>query len=240
MAFTDNKVPIYDAEAPQSHGPSLTLEDFELIEKLGKGSFGSVFLVTRKGDPNKTYYAMKILEKDKVFQQNLLRYAKTERNVLCLAQHQFIVGMKYAFQSTSRLYLIMQYCPGGDMGMALAKDRRFDMKYVKTYACEIILALEYLHKQKIIFRDLKPDNVVFDEDGHACLTDFGLSKQGIGAGDTSTSFCGSVAYLAPEMLRRSGHTRSIDWYLLGVLLYEMCVGVPPYFNTDKAKLFENI
>ena len=81
---------------------------------------------------------------------------------------------------------------------------------------------------------------MFDEDGHACLTDFGLSKQGIGTHDTSSSFCGSVAYLAPEMLRRSGHTRSIDWYLLGVLIYEMLVGVPPYFNTDKAKLFENI
>jgi serine/threonine protein kinase len=134
----------------------------------------------------------------------------------------------------------MQYCPGGDMGMLLAKERRFTIELVTVYAAEIVLALEYLHKQKIIFRDLKPDNVVFDEDGHALLTDFGLSKQGIGGSDMSSSFCGSVAYLAPEMLRRSGHTRSIDWYLLGVLIYEMLVGVPPYFNTDKAKLFENI
>ena len=126
---------------------------------------------------------MKILEKDKVFQQNLLRYAKTEKNVLQLASHPFIVGLHWAFQSPSRLYLIMQYCPGGDMGMALAKDRRFTIDTVTVYAAEIVLAIEYLHQNKIIFRDLKPDNVIFDEDGHALLTDFGLSKQGIGTHD---------------------------------------------------------
>lgn len=126
------------------------------------------------------------------------------------------------------------------MGMALAKNRRFPVELAKVYAAEIVLAIEYLHNQNIIFRDLKPDNVVFDSDGHAMLTDFGLSKTGVGSQDTSSSFCGSVAYLAPEMLRRTGHTRSIDWYLLGVLIYEMLVGVPPYFNTSKSKLFENI
>lgn len=94
----------------------LTLESFEIIEKLGKGSFGSVFLVRKKDDPEKKNYAMKVLEKDKVLAQNLIRYAKTERNVLCLAKHQFIVGLEFAFQTTSRLYLIMEYCPGGDMG----------------------------------------------------------------------------------------------------------------------------
>lgn len=134
----------------------------------------------------------------------------------------------------------MEYCPGGDMGQALAKHRRFELDIAKIYAAEIVLAIEYLHKNEIIFRDLKPDNVVFDESGHALLTDFGLSKTGMGAASVSNSFCGSVAYLAPEMLRRAGHTKSIDWYLLGVLIYEMLVGVPPYFNPDKAVLFKNI
>jgi len=138
------------------------LESFEVIEKLGKGSFGSVFLVKKKDDPNQTPYAMKVLEKDKVLAQNLIRYAKTERNVLCLAKHQFIVGLEFAFQTTSRLYLIMEYCPGGDMGQALAKHRRFEIDLARIYAAEIVLALEYLHKNEIIFRDLKPDNVVFD------------------------------------------------------------------------------
>ena len=112
----------------------------------------------------------------------------------------------------------MDYAPGGDMGMARAKNRRFPVELAKVYAAEIVLAIEYLHNQNIIFRDLKPDNVVFDNEGHAMLTDFGLSKTGVGSHDTSSSFCGSVAYLAPEMLRRTGHTRSIDWYLLGVLI----------------------
>ena len=228
------------AAASQAKPGKVSLDNFEIIEPLGKGSFGSVFLVIKKGENPKKYYAMKILEKDKVLSQNLVRYARTERNVLSLASHQFIVGLNFAFQSKSRLYLIMDYAPGGDMGMSLANHRRFQVDLARVYAAEIVLALEYLHKKDIIFRDLKPDNVVFDSEGHAMLTDFGLSKTGVGSSDVSQSFCGSVAYLAPEMLRRSGHSRSIDWYLLGVLIYEMLVGVPPYFNTSKSKLFEQI
>ena len=228
------------ATLPLLGGVALTIEDFEIYDKLGKGSFGSVYMVKKKDDFKGTNYALKVLEKDKVFAQNLIRYAKTERNVLSLAKHQFIVGLNFAFQSQSRLYLIMDYCPGGDMGQALAKHRRFDIELARVYAAEIVLAIEYLHKNEIIFRDLKPDNVVFDEDGHALLTDFGLSKTGMGATTVSTSFCGSVAYLAPEMIRRAGHNKSIDWYLLGVLIYEMLVGVPPYFNPDKNILFKNI
>jgi serine/threonine protein kinase len=102
------------------------------------------------------------------------------------------------------------------------------------------LAIQDLHKRDIIFRDLKPDNVVIDPEGHAQLTDFGLSKEGVLDNISAKSFCGSVAYLAPEMLRRSGHGKSVDWYLLGVLLYEMLVGQPPYFCHNKEQLFYNI
>jgi len=110
----------------------------------------------------------------------------------------------------------------------------------KIYTAEVLLALEDLHKRDIIFRDLKPDNVVLDEDGHAMLTDFGLSKEGVSDNISSKSFCGSVAYLAPEMLKKSGHGKSVDWYLLGVLIYEMLVGMPPYFSNNRDKLFKNI
>ena len=117
------------------------------------------------------------------------------------------------------------------MGKLLGKERKFTEDRARKYAAEILLALEDLHKRDIIYRVLKPDNVVLDEEGHACLTDFGLSKEGVEEGAKGAkSFCGSVAYLAPEMLRRAGHGKSVDWYLLGVLIYEMCIGCPPYFS----------
>jgi len=177
------------------------LSSFLIIDRLGKGSFGNVFLVKKKvGD--QTPYAMKILEKSKVMQNNLIKYAMTERNVLCFTKHPFIIGLNYAFQSKERLYLILDFCPGGDMGMALSKQRRYKESEARMYACEILTAIEYLHRNEIVFRDLKPDNIVFDSEGHACLTDFGLSKEGMSQDMQSTSFCGSVAYLAPEMLKR--------------------------------------
>jgi serine/threonine protein kinase len=119
------------------------------------------------------------------------------------------------------------------MSRALQKDRRFSEERARNYMVELMLAIEDLHKRDIIFRDLKPDNVVFDIDGHALLTDFGLSKEGVLNNSQARSFCGSPAYLAPEMLKRSGHGKSVDWYLLGVLLYEMLVGIPPYYSNNK-------
>jgi hypothetical protein len=198
---------------------------------LGKGSFGEVYLVEKKN--LKQLYAMKVLSKDKIMAQNLVKYAMTERNVLSITNHPFIVKLNYAFQSTDRLFLILEYCPGGDLAEHLMKEKKFPEERAKIYLCEIILALEDLHKRDIIFRDLKPDNVVLDAEGHALLTDFGLSKEGVLDNKGAKSFCGSIAYLAPEMLKRTGHGKSVDWYLLGVLFYEMLVGVPPYFTNNK-------
>jgi len=122
----------------------------------------------------------------------------------------------------------------GDLGKILQRERKLQEERARYYICEVLLALEDLHKRDIIYRDLKPDNVVIDKEGHAQLTDFGLSKEGIlDSAQGAKSFCGSVAYLAPEMLKRVGHGKSVDWYLLGVLLYEMLVGCPPYFSPNK-------
>jgi serine/threonine protein kinase len=176
---------------------------------------------------------MKILNKKQILGNNLVKYAKTERDVLTYTKHPFIVGLKYAFQTPEKLFLLLDYAPGGNMSRALHKDRRFTEERARWYMCELMLALEELHKRDIIFRDLKPDNVVFDEDGHALLTDFGLAKEAIMNNNAARSFCGSPAYLAPEMLKRSGHGKSVDWYLLGVLLYEMLVGIPPYYSNNK-------
>ena len=246
--FKEGKHCIISPSSPLTHesNPEATPCEIEHIGPksfipimiLGRGSFGEVYLVQKK--TTSKYYAMKVLQKSKLMGQNLVKYARTERNVLSYTKHSFIVGLNYAFQTKSKLFLILDYCPGGDLGHVLVREKRFDEHRAKMYLAEIVLALEDLHRRDIIFRDLKPDNVVIDEQGHALLTDFGLSKEGICDNKGAKSFCGSIAYLAPEMLKRSGHGKSVDWYLCGVLLYEMLVGVPPYFTQDKDQMFYNI
>ncbi len=216
------------------------LESYEALKLLGKGSFGEVYLVRHK--ETQELYAMKIIQKTKIMSQNLVRYAITEKKVMAQTNHPFIVKLRSAFQTKERLFLIMDYCPGGDLSQYLARERRFSEDRARLYVAEIVLAIEDLHKRNIIYRyyivfsrsrDLKPDNIVLDQDGHAMLTDFGLSKEGIDGPEAARSFCGSIAYLAPEILKRTGHGKSVDWYLLGVLLYEMLFGQPPYFSSSR-------
>jgi ankyrin repeat protein len=212
--------------------------DFKAVAQLGKGSFGEVYLVEKKDSG--VLYALKVLKKEKIIGSNLIRYAFAERNITLNITHPFIVKLNFAFQTPDKLAMVMDYCPHGDLGMHISREKRFSEAKAKFYACEVLLALEELHRHGIIFRDLKPDNVVLDALGHARLTDFGLSKEGVNEGQLTKSFCGSVAYLAPEMLKRTGHSRSVDWYLFGVLLYEMLVGAPPYYSTSREQLFNNI
>ena len=134
----------------------------------------------------------------------------------------------------------MEFAPGGDLGGQIKARKKLTEEDAKLYIAEIILGIEFLHKNKIIFRDLKPENIVLTEDGHAKLTDFGLSKENMGEGDQSKSFVGSIAYLAPEILNKKPHTRTLDWYLVGVLLYEMIVGIPPFYSNNRRELFNNI
>ena len=216
----------------------ITPSSFVCLAMLGKGSFGEVYLVQKINTQEK--FAMKVLRKERIMSQNLLKYAMAERNVLSLSNHPFIVKLNYAFQTSSKLFLILDYCSGGDLGKHLFFEKRFEEKRAKFYICEVLLALENLHKRDIIFRDLKPDNVVLDEEGHCKLTDFGLSKEGVFDSTGAKSFCGSIAYLAPEMLKKQGHGKAVDWYLLGVLFYEMLVGITPYFTGKKEEIFYNI
>jgi len=173
-----------EERSEQAVGP----KNFKAVMKLGQGSFGVVYLVeklrfesSKPSEPIKTgkFYAMKILNKKQILGQNLVKYAKTERDVLTYTNHPFIVGLKYAFQTPEKLFLLLDYAPGGNMSRSLQKDRRFTEDRARYYLAEILLSLEDLHKKDIIFRDLKPDNIVFDQDGHAMLTDFGLSKEGV-------------------------------------------------------------
>ena len=213
------------------HEEKVGPHSFIVHQVLGKGSFGEVYLVEKLSSHK--LYAMKVLSKGQIMSQNLVKYALTERDVLSITNHPFIVRLNYAFQTNRKLFLILDYCQGGDLSEYIEKEKRFSEDRARIYLSEILLALEDLHKRDIIYRDLKPDNVVLDEEGHALLTDFGLSKQGIMDNFAAKSFCGSVAYLAPEMIKRSGHGKAVDWYLFGVLMYEMLVGQPPYFHKDK-------
>ena len=245
--FNENNSSIKDnnitKEENNSNAKSNTKEkigpnNFICLALLGQGSFGEVYLVNKKY--TNEYYAMKVLDKKKIEQQNIFKYAMTERNVLSIINFPFIVKLNYAFQTKEKLFLLLDYCPGGDLSKQLQIQTRFSELKAKFYICEIALAIGELHKHDIIFRDLKPDNIVIDKEGHAMLTDFGLSKEGVDDKRIAKSFCGSVAYLAPEMLNRSGHGKAVDWYLLGVVFFEMLVGLPPYFSNNQEQIFNNI
>jgi len=214
------------------------LEDFLLLKVIGKGSFGKVMLV-RKRDTQHVY-AMKVLAKEDVIKRNQVEHTRTERNVLAYVRHPFIVTLRFAFQTKRKLYFVLDYCPGGELFFHLGRASKFEEARARFYAAQIVLALEYLHSRGIVYRDLKPENVLLDAEGNVALTDFGLSKEGISDNISAHSFCGTPEYLAPEILTRSGHGRAADWWSLGALLYEMLTGMPPFYSRNRDRLFEKI
>lgn len=182
-----------------------------------------------------------MLRKENIIKRNQIEHTKTERSVLGYVKHRFIVGMNMAFQSRDKLYFVLDYCPGGELFFHLGKEGRFPEARARFYAAEITLAISYIHSLDIIYRDLKPENVLLDENGHIRLTDFGLSKEGISNSSSgANSFCGTPEYLAPEIINRQGHGRAVDWWSLGAVLYEMLTGLPPFYSQDKDRLFEKI
>lgn len=208
---------------------------FDLLKVLGQGSFGKVFLVRKnKGADTGKLYAMKVLKKATLKVRDRVR-TKMERNILADLEHPFIVKLYYAFQTEGKLYLILEFLRGGDLFTRLSKEVMFTEEDVKLYLAELALALNHLHLQGIIYRDLKPENILLDIDGHIKLTDFGLSKESIiDDQDKAFSFCGTVEYMAPEVINRKGHDTTADWWSYGVLMYEMLTGVLP-FQSDNRK-----
>jgi len=213
-------------------------DSFVLVRQLGRGSFGEVFQVKHR--KTEVEYAMKIMHKNKISRGNLLRYARTERNVLSYIRHPYIVSLHYAFQTTSHLVLVLHFCPGGNMQQLITSHRRLQEPLARLFSAEILTALSHLHERSIVFRDLKPENVVIDADGHSMLTDFGLSREGVRGFRGARSFCGSLAFLAPEILQQRGHGHPVDVYGLGVLMFAMLTGMPPFYHRDRDTLFANI
>lgn len=217
----------------------VTIDDFELLKVVGKGSFGKVLLV-RKKDTGQVF-AMKMLSKPNVVKRRQVHHTITERKVLSYTRHPFIVTLHYAFQSPTQLYFVLDYCGGGELFFHLGKAGRFKESVARFYAAELVLALGHLHRRGVVYRDLKPENILLDTDGHVKLADFGLSKEGINSASEGTkSFCGTPEYLAPEILDRKGHGFACDWWSLGMLIYEMLTGLPPWYTRDRKKLYSRL
>ena len=210
-----------------NQGRTVSCADFALLRLLGEGSFGKVFQV-RKLDTGRIY-AMKVLRKARVVRSKKgARYLKTERTILEAVRHPFIVQLRYAFQTDGKLYLIMDYLNGGELFYHMSNSGCFSEDLTRFYVAEIVLALTHLHKLGIIYRDLKPENVCLDADGHVVLTDFGLAKEAVKDDLEAQSYCGTAEYMAPEIIKRSGHGRAVDWWSLGCLTYEMLTGETPF------------
>jgi len=212
--------------------------DFTINKVVGRGNFGKVMQVTKK-DTGRTY-AMKVLRKDTIIAADAVRHTLSETNVLRRVDHPFVVGLKYSFQTPEKLYMVMDYLSGGELFYHLSNVDRFEENRARFYAAEIVEALGYLHKNGIIYRDLKPENLLLDISGHCCLTDFGLVKEGISFGDVTHTFCGSPEYLAPEILQGRGYSREVDWWALGTFLYEMLEGLPPFYDEDICEMNKKI
>uniref|UniRef100_A0A3B4ZEG9 Ribosomal protein S6 kinase n=1 Tax=Seriola lalandi dorsalis TaxID=1841481 RepID=A0A3B4ZEG9_SERLL len=206
---------------------------FQLLKVLGQGSYGKVFLVRKiRGVDRGQLYAMKVLKKATLKVRDRVR-SKMERDILAEVNHPFIVKLHYAFQTEGKLYLILDFLRGGDLFTRLSKEVMFTEEDVKFYLAELALALDHLHSLGIIYRDLKPENILLDEEGHIKITDFGLSKEAIDHDKRAYSFCGTIEYMAPEVVNRRGHTQSADWWSFGVLMFEMLTGSLPFQGKDR-------
>ena len=200
-----------------------------------------VLVQKRVGREKGQLFAMKILRKAHLVKRRQIERTRTERKVLSVVNHPFIMRLHYAFQSPDKLYLVLDYCPGGELFFHLSRFRRFPERVARFYSAELLLALGHLHKRGIIYRDLKPENVLLDAEGHVKLGDFGLAKAGIQhACEGATSMCGTPEYMSPEVLAQQGHGFCVDYWGLGMLLYEMMTGLPPWYTTDRTRLFRRL
>ncbi|CEI91918.1 hypothetical protein G6F70_007129 [Rhizopus microsporus] len=212
-------------------------QDFDTICVLGRGAFGKVYLV--KHQKSRELYAMKVLKKASLIVHGKQAVqAKTERQILEDVRHPFIVKLCFAFQTPTELHMILDYAVGGELFRHLVHEGMFSESTAVFYAAELVLALEHLHSLGIVYRDLKPENCLLDQEGHVVLTDFGLSKVAVD-GKTNT-ICGTAEYMAPEILMGLEYDDTVDWWSFGILIFDMITGSPPFSSTNRKKTVDSI
>eukprot|EP01055_Gregarina_sp_Pseudo9_P000043 Gregarina_sp_Pseudo_9__42@NODE_1029_length_1957_cov_10_850886_g965_i0_p1_GENE_NODE_1029_length_1957_cov_10_850886_g965_i0NODE_1029_length_1957_cov_10_850886_g965_i0_p1_ORF_typecomplete_len484_score59_52Pkinase/PF00069_25/5_7e76Pkinase_Tyr/PF07714_17/6e45Kinaselike/PF14531_6/1_6e17WaaY/PF06176_11/2_8e07Kdo/PF06293_14/1e06Kdo/PF06293_14/7_3e03Pkinase_fungal/PF17667_1/3_6e03Pkinase_fungal/PF17667_1/4_6e06RIO1/PF01163_22/8_3e05APH/PF01636_23/0_00033YukC/PF10140_9/0_051YrbLPhoP_reg/PF10707_9/0_12ActF len=221
-----------------SHVPCLA--DFELKKTVGTGTFGRVRVVRLRQAPHQLQsvpMALKILKKSKIIQMKQVEHVKSEKAILEAISHPFIVNLCASFQDEKRLFMLMEYVNGGELFSHLRREQRLPNEHAKFYAAEIVLAFEYLHELRIVYRDLKPENLLLDSSGHIKMTDFGFAKI---VDDRTWTLCGTPEYLAPEIIQSKGHGKSVDWWALGILIYEMLVGAPPFYDENPMNIYKKV
>jgi serine/threonine protein kinase len=238
----DHEVEDFSGGGPRPGG-KVSMEDFEMKKVIGRGAFGKVMLVQKKSDGQ--LYAMKILSKDMILRTKQVKRAYSENQVLRKIDHPYLVGMKYAFQTETKLCLVLDFVNGGDMFGHLQQVKRFSVDQVRLYAAEMVLAFEHLHSLNIVYRDLKPENILICFDGHLKLTDFGLVKESMVTDSKTSSFCGTPEYLAPEVIagdkkNPSRYGKDVDWWALGILMFEMLTGRSPFFHDELLSMYNMI
>jgi serine/threonine protein kinase len=225
---------------PPTAAPAMRtgIDDFEIIRLIGRGAYGAVELVRHRSEGR--LYAMKTMSKQTLADYQQVEQTLAERDVLVKTVHPFLVGAHFTFQTDASICLVLDYVAGGELFGRLKAERTFSESRARLYAAEILLGLGHLHSLGLVYRDLKPENILVDERGHLRLTDFGLVKTIGGDDATTTTFCGSPEYLAPEMLRQMPYTKAVDWWSFGCIVFEMLAGLPPFYDENKNRMYRAI
>lgn len=216
------------------------LDDFNFLAVLGKGNFGKVMLAEEKRTNG--LYAIKVLKKEFIIENDEVESTRSEKRVFLTAareRHPFLLGLHSCFQTETRIYFVMEYVSGGDLMLHIQR-KQFSLRQAKFYASEVLLALEYFHANGVIYRDLKLDNILLTLDGHVKVADYGLCKENMWYGQTTSTFCGTPEFMAPEILLEQRYGRAVDWWAFGVLTYEMLLGQSPFRGDDEDEIFDAI
>jgi len=212
-------------------------EDFDLRATVGTGTFGRVRVVKVKGSSDRTPLALKIMKKSEVIRLKQVEHVKDERAILTMIEHPFTVNLLLTFQDEKRLFMVMEYVNGGELFSHLRKEGRLPNNHANFYAGEVILAFQYLHGMHVVYRDLKPENLLIDCEGHIKITDFGFAKVVVGR---TWTLCGTPEYLAPEIIQSKGHGKAVDWWAVGILMFEMLAGYPPFYDENPFGIYQKV